>query len=339
MRVTRGVVGVVVGALLLAGCGSAGPTAPAGPVTVTLYNAQHEDLAQEWIQDFTARTGVRVEMRNGDDSELANQIVQEGAASPADVFITENSPAMSLVSDRGLLAPAEPAALGQVPPGFRSAQNDWIGIAARSTVLVYNRALLPVDQLPRSIMDLTGPQWQGRIGFPPGGADFQAIVSAVAVTRGDAATQQWLQSLKTNGRIYQSNTATMRAVNAGEIPAGIIYHYYWSKDRVESGANSGNTELHYFGGQDPGAFVSTSGGGVLRSSDTPREAQMLLAYLNGPDGQRVLANSSALEYTVNPAVPPNSRLRPIAELGAPPIDPNSLDGPRTVQMMQQAGLL
>jgi iron(III) transport system substrate-binding protein len=336
VRVSRGVVGVVVGALLLAGCGSAGPPEPP---TVTLYNAQHEDLAQEWVQDFTARTGIRVEVRNGDDSELANQIVQEGQASPADVFITENSPAMSLVSDRGLFAPVDPAALGQVPPQFRSAGNDWVGIAARSTVLVYNPRLLPADQLPRSIMDLAGPQWQGRVGFPPGGADFQAIVSAVAATRGEAATQQWLQGLKTNGRLYQSNTATMRAVNAGEIPAGIIYHYYWSKDRAEAGANSGSAELHYFGNQDPGAFLSTSGGGVLRSSDTPREAQALVAYLNGPDGQRVLANSTALEYTVNPAVPSNPRLRPIAELGAPPLDPNALDGPRTVQMMQQAGLL
>ncbi|NMO88241.1 iron ABC transporter substrate-binding protein [Actinomycetospora sp. TBRC 11914] len=336
MRVSRGVIGLVVGALLLAGCGSAGPPEPA---TVTLYNAQHEDLAQEWVRDFTARTGIRVEVRNGDDSELANQIVQEGQASPADVFITENSPAMSLVSDRGLFAPVEPAALGQVPPQFRSAANDWVGIAARSTVLVYNPRLLPADQLPRSIMDLAGPQWQGRVGFPPGGADFQAIVSAVAATRGEAATGQWLQGLETNGRLYQSNTATMRAVNAGEIPAGIIYHYYWSKDRAEAGANSANAELHYFGNQDPGAFLSTSGGGVLRSSDTPREAQALVAYLNGPDGQRVLANSTALEYTVNPAVPSNPRLPPIAQLGAPPIDPNALDGPRTVQMMQQAGLL
>ena len=38
----------------------------------------------------------------------------------------------------------------------------------------------------------------------------------------------------------------MKAVNAGEIPAGVIYHYYWYKDRAESGANSANTELHLF---------------------------------------------------------------------------------------------
>lgn len=338
MQVMKGVVGIVAGALLLTACGSSEQAAPE-PATVTLYNAQHESLAQEWTADFTRRTGIRVETRNGDDSEMANQIVQEGQASPADVFITENSPAMSLVADRGLFAPVAPPTLEQVPPQFRSAQGDWVGIAARSTVLVYNRAQLPADQLPRSIMDLARPEWQGRIGFPPGGADFQAIVSAVVATQGEAAAQQWLQGLKANGRIYQSNGATMRAVNAGEIPAGIIYHYYWAKDRAESGANSAATELHYFGNQDPGAFLSTSGGGVLRTTDTPRESQMLLEYLAGRDGQQVLANSTALEYTVNPAVPANPRLRPIPELGAPAVDINALDGPRVVQMMQQAGLL
>jgi len=48
------------------------------------------------------------------DTELANQIVQEGDASPADVFLTENSPAIDVVDDAGLLAPLDEATLDQV---------------------------------------------------------------------------------------------------------------------------------------------------------------------------------------------------------------------------------
>ncbi|BCB89603.1 hypothetical protein Psuf_069160 [Phytohabitans suffuscus] len=44
----------------------------------------------------------------------------------------------------------------------------------------------------------------------------------------------------------------MNAVNAG-----VIYHYYWYGDRADDGADSKNTELVYFGGQDPGAGPST----------------------------------------------------------------------------------
>src|SRR4051794_13558523 len=76
----------------LSACG--GPTGP----TVTLYSAQHQELVQAWIDDFTDETGIRVDVRRGGDFELANQIIAEGDASPADVFVTENSPALSLLS-------------------------------------------------------------------------------------------------------------------------------------------------------------------------------------------------------------------------------------------------
>ena len=46
--------------------------------TLTLYNAQHEDLMEEMVGGFTEETGIEVELRNGNDLELANQIVAGG---------------------------------------------------------------------------------------------------------------------------------------------------------------------------------------------------------------------------------------------------------------------
>src|SRR5690349_9309395 len=99
----------LVAALALAGCagGTAGGSSDADALVV--YNAQHEELTQEWADAFTKETGIDVVLRNGDDSELANQLVQEGSASKADLFLTENSPAMSLVEDAGLFSPVDDA--------------------------------------------------------------------------------------------------------------------------------------------------------------------------------------------------------------------------------------
>ncbi len=105
---------------------------------ITVYNAQHASLAKEWSEAFTQQTGIKVTLRNGGDTELGNQIVQEGAASPADVFLTENSPAMALVQNAGLFAPLDAATLALVPAHFRPAEGRWTGIAARSTVFAYN---------------------------------------------------------------------------------------------------------------------------------------------------------------------------------------------------------
>jgi iron(III) transport system substrate-binding protein len=337
-RFARVVLATVAGAALLAVAACGGAPAPEDR-TLTLYNAQHEDLGLLWVDEFTRQTGIPVQIRKGGDFELGNQLVAEGAASPADVFITENSPAMSLVSGAGLFAPVDPGTRAQVPAQYSSHRGDWVGIAARTTVVVYNPSLVAADQLPASILDFAQPAWRGRIAFPPGGADFQAIVSAVDALNGDAATQQWLDGLKANGRVYQSNTATMQAVNRGEVPAGIIYHYYWYQDRAESGANSANTQLRFYTDGDAGGFLSVSGGGVLASSRRPAEAQQLLAFLAGAAGQQVLARSENLEYTVGAGVPANPALKPFSELRPPPVDLNALNGPKIVQMMQQAGLL
>jgi iron(III) transport system substrate-binding protein len=320
--------------------GSSGDTGGGGDAaTLTIYNAQHEELVSEMVSAFTAETGIDVEMRNGSDLEMANQIVQEGDRSPADVFLTENSPGMTLVDSHNGFSPVQAATLKQVPKRYRPADGQWTGFAARSTVLVYDEDQVPPADLPKSLMDLADPEWKGKVGYSPTGADFQAIVSAVLALEGEAATERWLDGLAENALAYQGNIRTMAAVNQGEVPVGVIYHYYWYRDQAESGENSGNTALHYFGNEDPGAFVSVSGAGILQSTDQPAAAQRLLEFLTGPTGQKVLADSYALEYPVGSGVPANPALKPLTELDAPVVDPDELNSEQVVTMMQDAGIL
>ena len=306
---------------------------------LVLYNAQHEDLMQAMAKGFTDETGIKVAFKNGKDSELANQLVQEGAASPADVFVTENSPAMTLVDSKDLFAPVDKSTLANVPSQYVPSSKSWTGFAARASVVVYNKDKLTKDQLPTSIMDLSKPEWKDKYGVAAGGADFQAIVSAVLDQKGAAETEKWLSGLKDNAKIYQSNGAVMKSVNAGEISAGVIYHYYWYKDQAESKANSANTELLFLGAQDPGAFVSVSGAGVLKSSKHPKEAQKFVNYLTSKAGQQTLSASTALEYSIASDVPANPALKPLSELEAPKLDVAKLNGPKVVELMQKAGLL
>ena len=325
--------GVTVAATSLAACGGSGSDA------LVLYSAQHQDLADSWAEGFTAETGIEVDIRGGGDFELANQILAEGDASPADVFITENSPALSLLSGEGALSPLEQTTLEQVPADSRSQQGDWVGIAARSTTLVYDPAQVAPDQLPASILGLAQPQWQGRVAVAPGGADFQAIVSAVFETSGDAVGSQWLDGLADNAERYQNNIAIMKAVDSGEIAAGVIYSYYWYADQAEGGQDSDSSELHYFGNQDPGAFVSYSAGGVVASTERQQDAQRLLAYISGPQGQEVLSGTDAMQYSVGDGVASNPALPTLAELDPPVVDLNALNGPKIIDEMQRVGLI
>jgi iron(III) transport system substrate-binding protein len=310
-----------------------------GKDELLVYNAQHESLTKEWIDAFTKETGIKVTYRQGGDTELGNQLVAEGDQSPADVFLTENSPAMAAVEKAGLFADLDAETINQVPAQYRPASGKWTGVAARTTVFVYNTAKLQPDQLPKSLLDLQQPAWKGRWGAPPTKADFQAIVAALLQLKGETATAQWLAAMKANAKIYNDNIATLKAVNAGEVDGGVIYHYYWFRDQAKTKEMSGNTALHYFKNQDPGAFVSLSGGGVLKSSKKAQQAQQFIKFITGKAGQEVLQKGDSFEYPVASGVPANQALVPLADLQAPVVDPTTLDAQKVTDLMTKAGLL
>ncbi|ESW63855.1 iron ABC transporter substrate-binding protein [Mesorhizobium sp. LSJC268A00] len=326
------------GATALAVSMIAGP-AMAADAGIIVYNAQHESLAKEWVEGFTKETGIKVTLRNGGDSDFSNQIVAEGASSPADVFLTENSPAMTLVEAAGLFAPVDADTLAQVPAEFQPSSGRWVGVAARSTVFAYNKTKLTAEKLPKSMLDLADPSWKGRWAASPSGADFQAIVSALLELKGEAATADWLKAMKENFTAYKGNGTVMKAVNAGEIEGGIIYHYYYFGDQAKTGENSKNVELHYFKNQDPGAFVSISGGGVLASSKHPKEAQAFLKWVTGKGGQDVLKTGTSFEYAIGKDAQSNPKLVPLADLQAPKVDPATLNSKKVTDLMTAAGLL
>lgn len=332
LRTSLGLVALTLAAPMLAACGDDEPK-------LVIYNAQHEPLLEELAPAFTEETGIEVELRNGKDLELSNQLVQEGDASPADVFLTENSPAMSQVEAAGLFNELPADLVEPIPAQYRPRSGLWTGFVARSTVLVYNTDLVEESDLPASILDLADPEWKGRLSFSPTGADFQAIVAAVLEIEGEAATLAWLEGIKANGKVYDGNNLVLEAVDSGEIEVGIVYHYYWERDHKENGDVSDNSEQYYFGNQDPGAFVSVSGAGVLKSSDMKDEAEQFVEFLVNASGQQVLADSYALEYPLNPAVQLEGVAKPFSELEPPEVNVSDLDARAVVDLMTQVGFL
>jgi iron(III) transport system substrate-binding protein len=323
---------VLVGTLATAGCGNDEPK-------LVVYNAQHEQLLDTLAPEFTQATGIEVELRNGSDLEMSNQLVQEGSRSPADVFLTENSPAMSQVAAAGLFEKLPESVVAPIPAQFRPTTDDWTGFVARSTVLVYNVARVEPSELPTSLMDLADPAWQGRICFSPTGADFQAIVAAMIELVGEAATKAWLEGIKANGTTYDGNNVVLEEVDSGQCEVGVVYHYYWYRDQAESGDHSDDSALYFFDDKDPGAFVSVSGAGVLAASDLKPEAERFVSFLTHAEGQQALADSYALEYPLNPAATLRPPVKPFDRLDPPQVNVSDLDSQKVVDLLTQVGFL
>ena len=136
---------------MLSACGSS-----SGP-SITLYNGQHVQTTDALVTAFERATGITVNVRSGDEDDLANQIVVEGSHSPADVIFTENSPALEYLQSKGLLAPVDTSTLSDTPSRFSSPEGGWVGVSARVSVLIYNPSLISESQLPTSVLELADP--------------------------------------------------------------------------------------------------------------------------------------------------------------------------------------
>lgn len=334
--------GAVVGALALplvaSACGSHGGSG--GSAALVLYSGQHQQTVQALVTKFTAQTGQKVSVRSDDEGILANQILQEGPRSPADLFFAENSPPLEALEAKNLLSPVDAPTLAAVTGTYNSPQGDWVGVSARAGALVYNTGKLTPGQLPASVLDLAGPSWKGKLGLAASETDFQPIVAAVLKLDGQAAATSWLAGLKANATSFEDNESLVAAVNRGDVQLGIINTYYWYRVRDEQGAAAMHSALAFFKAGDPGNLVDISGAGVLASSKHRVAAQRFLAFLVSAPAQQIIATSESYEYPIAAGVTTAKVAQPFSGLTPPALSIADLgDGSAALAVLQKVGLL
>jgi iron(III) transport system substrate-binding protein len=288
------------------------------------------------IERFEQETGIDVDVRYAGTSELAALMLEEGDASPADLFFSQDGGALGAVAE--LLDPLPEDILAQVDPRFRSDDGLWVGLSARARVITYNRDLDEAE-VPDSYADLTDPEWEGRVGWAPTNASFQTFVTLLRTLEGDDVARQWLEAMIENDtQVYEGNPAVVQAVASGEVDLGLVNHYYvWGF--VDDQGDDFNAANHYTAAGDPASFVNVAGAGVLASSDNKDLALQLLEYMLSESGQTYFTEET-FEYPVVEGVAADERLLPLSEIDPPDVDLSDLsDLEGTLELLQEVGLL
>jgi iron(III) transport system substrate-binding protein len=325
-------------AVALTACSA--PNEP-GDKQITVYSGRQEALVKPILEKFQQASGVKVEIRYGDSAAMAAQLLEEGAKTPANVFLSQDAGALGAVSKEGLLAALPAATLAKVPTTYQARNGQWVGVTGRSRVLVYNSDQVPKADLPKSVFELTDPKWNGKIGVAPTNASFQAFVTALRVQHGDARARQFLTDLKANGaQIRPNNVVIVQEVNQGALAAGLVNHYYVFGQAKEAGVGLDGikAQLYFFPDGDTGALVNVSGVGVMTNAATDPDTLALVDYLLGAEAQQYFAEVTS-EYPLVSGVSTAAGLPPLTDLEAPAIDLNDLDTLQaTIQMIKEVGL-
>ena len=327
---------VVLLAAVAAGCGG-GDDAASGPITV--YSGREEELVAPLFEKFTEATGIDVEVRYGDSAELAATIAEEGDNSPADVFFAQDPGSLGSVDAQ--LEELPEKTLDRVAARFRDADGRWVGTSGRTRVLAYNTDRLEESELPTSVLELTEPEWKGRVGVAPTNASFQAFVTAMRLSLGDERTREWLEGLKANdAKTYEKNLPIVEAVAAGEIDVGLVNHYYLALVKEEQ--PNAPVANHLFEAGDPGTLVSVAGAGVLAGTDQHDDAEAFVGFLLSDDAQRFYVDEAEEnEYPLVAGIDPPSGLVPLEGIEGPDVELTAFGAEleSTVELLRQTGWL
>lgn len=304
---------------------------------LTVYSGRSEEYLGDVFEKFQEDSGIKLNVRYADSAELAAQILEEGANSPADLFISQDAGSLGAVAEAGLLKRLDDSILAEIPSKFSSPEKYWVGITGRTRVFAYSPSRL--DNLPQSYLDVTKSIYKGRVGIAPTNSSFQAFVTALRMNEGEAAAEKWLRDLAANEpKYYEKNSMIVEAIDAGEIDLGLVNHYYVYEVSKALGREIG-VKIGFFNAGDLGNLINVSGGGILRSTAKKQAATKFLAYLISPYAEKTYVNE-VQEYPLLPGIDGPQGLPRLEELGAPAIDLNSLKDLRgTQQLLIKVGLL
>ena len=304
---------------------------------LTVYSGRNEAFVGPVIDAFENATGIDVEVRYGKSSPLAALLLEEGAASPADVFLSQDAGALGAVSEALLLDVLPDGILNHVEARFRSDSGQWVGVTGRARVLVVG-ASVPQADYPASVFDLTDEKYRGRVGWAPTNASFQSFVTAMRNIYGDAQTGDWIRGMIANDtQIYPKNTPQVDAAGRGEIDFGLVNHYYLY--RFTSTDPDFPALNYYLPDADIGSLINVAGAGVLSSSDNSETALRFIEFLLSHTSQLHFA-SSVNEYPLVEGVPANPGLVPLSDLDTPDIDLSDLsDLQGTLDLLLETGAL
>lgn len=324
------VIALLAGVILLAGCGEqeAPATAPESrdPGVVNLYSSRHYDTDLALYDNFTAETGIEVNLIEASADALIERIESEGEFSPADILLTVDAGRLWRAEQAGLFAPVESETLeARIPANLRHPAGLWYGLSKRARVIIYDKASGRPEPLA-TYADLADPAHEGAICIRSSGNIYNvSLMASIIARQGVEAAEAWARGVVANfARPPQGNdTAQIRAVASGECGIAVVNTYYIarllaSEDAQEQAVAEAIGIV--FPNQDTtGTHVNISGGGIVATAPNRDNALRFLEYLTSDSAQRYFADGNH-EYPVVEDLAGSSALTALGEFDADSLD-------------------
>ncbi len=271
--------------------------AQAADTELNLYSARHYQTDEALYADFTKQTGIKINRIEAKEDELLERIRNEGANSPADVFITVDASRLAKADELGIFAPVKSKVLEERIPAHLRTQ-DWFSYSTRARLIVYNPDMVKAEQV-QTYEQLADPALKGKVCVRSGSHPYNLSLGAALIQHdGAARTEEWARGLVSNfARAPKGgDTDQIKAVAAGECGVAIVNSYYLARllnsDKRDEQAIGARIKAVWPNQQSWGTHINISGAGMLKNAPHKDAAVKFLEYLASDKAQTYFADGN-----------------------------------------------
>ena len=317
--------------------------------TITVYSGRTPDqidLVFERLEN--EYDGLTINRDYDDNDAQVNQLIEEGDATPADIFYSQDPGALGAVTDEGLTQALPGDIVDTVRGSYRHPDGLWTGVSGRVRSVVYNEDRLDEtpfdswDELPTDISEYaTDDRFEGIIATRPNSGTFRGFIQAMVQLEGEEATRQWVSDfMDQDPQLFSSGTDHAVAINRGgddDPIVGLGNSYYAA--RIVNEDSDAPVRVTFTEG-DAGALFSVAGVAAMNNVDDPELVAEFARHLLAVDGQEFMMDDNG-EFPVVDGVDYVGPLPGPDELNSPDFDLSSfameLQGAR--ELLEDEGML
>tara|TARA_B100000497_G_scaffold40886_1_gene47603 strand:- start:977 stop:2026 length:1050 start_codon:yes stop_codon:yes gene_type:complete len=281
---------------------------------VNIYTSRHYDADNFLYEQFTKKTGIKVNIISGKGSALIERLKAEGINSPGDVFFTVDAGNLANFQKQGFLQSIQSEIIKQsVPVELRGENDEWVAVAKRARVIFYNPELVSEGEIKDiNYEDLASDVWKNGVAIRSSSNMYnQSLVSSLISNLGIDETEKWAKGLVSNfARKPQGNDRSqIMAVANKEASIAIANTYYIGimlsgKGGKEQLNAAQKVKIVFPNQNNRGTHINVSGGGVLKHSPNRENAEKFLEFLLSEEAQVHIVNNT-FEYPVLESVKPH----------------------------------
>ena len=276
------------------------------------------------------------------------QLEQEGDATPADVFYSQDPGALGAVTDMGLTQELPSDVVDTVPASWRHPDGLWTGVSGRVRAIQYNEDRLDEtdfdswEDLPTDIHSYaTDERFEGIISTRPNSGTFRGFIQAMVEFEGEEATRQWVRDfMDQDPQLFSGGSDQAAAVERGgnDDPIIALGNSYYAARLVNEDPDSPIRVTFTEG--DAGALFSVAGVAVTDSVDDPELVAEFVRHLLAVEGQEFMMDDNG-EFPVVEGVDYVGPLPGPDELNSPDFDLSGFDMElqEARQLLEEEGML